>query len=170
MNRLVPGARVLLVGSTDQGLAQQLADLSIDAITVQSLSDFEEANVEAVVDCICEFSSADLQSQSRFQDTADLLSKVRQNGSLCFLFPQDPALTVTALHQHLVPFAEEADQPTGRDTDQIQIEIVKKRIFSQQPSWCLASMRVPESPADPAIWRRRAIEAERVLRQDRSAA
>ena len=170
MNRLVPGCRVLLVGASTDGLSQQLADLGMDAMSVQSIDQFDEARVAVVVDCICEFTNEDLNSQAQWHRTADLLSRVKPNGSLCFVFNHDPSLTVTALHCHLIPFAERADQPTGHEIDQIQIEIVGKPLFSRDPAVCLAALRVPSPAPNSADWRQRAIEASTVIKSNRSAA
>jgi len=170
MNRLMPGARVLLVGKSDRGLADQLSGLGMDAMTVESVDAFDEPNVELVVDCECTFTNDDTQTQSLWSRTAGLLSRVRANGSLCFVFAQEPTLTVTALHRHLVPFAEESDKPTGHETDQIQIHIVKQTLLRRHPAWCLAALCVPSPAPDAATWCRRAGNAASVIKSQRSAA
>lgn len=169
VNRLGPGARVLLVGANNSGLTSQLISLGIDAIEVDSIDQFADSNCEVVVDCSCDFSNSELTTARQWQITSELLSLVRGNGSLCYLFAQDTALTVTSLHKHLLPFAEPAEKPTGRDTSQIHIEIVKS-FFSRQPAWCLASLRIPEPAHEQTIWNQRAIQAADVLGGKRSAA
>jgi hypothetical protein len=170
MNRLTPGARALLVGPSDNGLADQLIALGIDAMRVDSADTFDEPNVELVVDCACKFADDDLETQSLWQQTAELLSRVCADGSLCFVFDQAPPLTITALHRHLVPFAEAAEKPTGHDTDQIQVEIVKQTLFRRNPARCLAAIRVPSPAPDAATWHRRAVDAASVTKAERSAA
>lgn len=170
INRLVPGSRVLLVGADEDGLTRQLADLGMDAMTVDSMDQFEEADVQLVVDCICNFTNEDLTTQPQWTKTAAMLTRVRANGTLCFVFNHAPSLTVTSLHRHLVPFAEPVDKPTGRDTEQIKVEIVTKALFSRDPAWCLASLRVPSVSPTAAEWRQRAAEATTVIASDRAAA